>query len=67
MKDQKSFLESPLDRREFTAPTVLALLSGVTITISGCGDDGSPTSPSPPRGGDAVGTVSANHGHRSIT
>lgn len=57
-----------LGRREFTAQTVLALLSGVVITItSGCDGDDSPTAPTPPGGGGggggATGTVSANHGH----
>ena len=61
-----------ISRREFTAETVLALLAGVTITITGCGGtSSSPTSPSstPSTGGgtttqqDVTGTVSANHGH----
>jgi hypothetical protein len=54
-----------LTRREFTVESALALLAGVTITISGCGDDSSnpPTSPSPPPSSGATGTVSANHGH----
>ena len=30
-----------LDRREFTLAAVLAMLSGVTITISACGGGGS--------------------------
>lgn len=55
-----------LTRREFTVESALALLAGVTITISGCGDDDSnpPTSPTPPPSSSGVtGTVSANHGH----
>ena len=37
-----------LNRREFTAKSALALLSGVTITVSGCGgSSSSPSSPSP--------------------
>src|SRR5262245_30802123 len=45
-------------RREFTLESALAVLAGVTITITGCDDD-NPTSPS-----DGVsGTISANHGH----
>jgi len=61
-----------LDRREFTLATVLAVLSGVTITISGCGGGGggggssptSPTAPTPaPSSGDKNGSISANHGH----
>ena len=58
-----------LDRREFTLRSILLMLSGVTITISGCsGDSGSPTqssSPSP-ASGDKVGVVSANHGHEAV-
>jgi hypothetical protein len=52
-----------LTRREFTLESALALLAGVTITITGCGGDdgGSTTSPSPVA--DASGTISANHGH----
>jgi hypothetical protein len=53
-------------RREFTAQAVMALLSGVTITISSCGGS-SPAGPSGPPagggGGGATATVSANHGH----
>ena len=62
-----------IGRREFSAAAVLALLSGVAITITGCGGGGSssPTSPSTTSGtttgtsGSAgkVGSVSANHGH----
>jgi hypothetical protein len=63
--------EPGLDRREFTAKTVLALLSGVAVTISACGDD-RPTSPSPTptpnpsAGGSVTGTVEANHGHSAV-
>ena len=58
--------EELIDRREFTVQTALALLAGVTITISGCGgdDDSSPTSPTPTQ--DVSGTVATNHGH-SVT
>jgi hypothetical protein len=58
-----------IDRREFTLRSLLAMLSGVTITISGCGGGGggSPTQPNPqPSGGDKVGNVSANHGHVAV-
>ncbi len=52
--------ENP-ERRTFTRQSILALLSGVAVTIA-CGDDGeSPTSPSPTGG--ISGTVVANHGH----
>ena len=52
-----------MTRREFTLESALAVLAGVTITISGCGDDDSPSSPSPAPGGGLNGTISANHGH----
>ena len=61
--------EPVLDRREFTLAAILAILSGVTITISGCGGgSSSPSSPStpaptPPAAGDKSGSISANHGH----
>ena len=54
-------------RREFTVDSVLALLAGVTITLTGCGGSTTPTSPSSTGGstqaGDFSGTISANHGH----
>lgn len=53
-----------LDRREFTVKSVLALLSGVVITVTGCGSD-TPGSPDP-EPGDAVGAISANHGHTAV-
>ena len=53
-----------LSRREFTLESALAMLAGVTITISGCGDDSTSPTPTPGGGnGDVSGTVSANHGH----
>jgi len=63
--------EPMMDRREFTLAAILAMLSGVTITISGCGGgSSSPSSPSsagptptPPAAGDKSGSISANHGH----
>jgi hypothetical protein len=62
-----------LTRRKLTLAAVLAVLSGVTITITGCGGGGS-DSPSGPSGGgggggtaDGVnGTISANHGHTAF-
>jgi hypothetical protein len=53
----------PISRREFTVESVLALLAGVVVTISGCDDSDSPTSPSGGAAGDFTGNVSANHGH----
>jgi len=57
-------LQNP-ERRAFALQSILLLLSGVTITVSGCGDDDSPTSPSPGAGG-VAGSVSANHGHTAV-
>jgi hypothetical protein len=48
-----------LDRREFAHRSVMLLLGGVTITLSGCAGDG----PTQPTYADAVGTVGTNHGH----
>jgi hypothetical protein len=65
-----------LDRREFTLAAALAALSGVAITITGCGggSGSSPTAPSTPppsTGGggataDKTGAISSNHGHRAV-
>lgn len=73
--DERRTLESGhhLGRREFTVASAMAILSGVAITISGCGNSYSstPSSPSPtpspnPSGQDRVGTISANHGHQAV-
>jgi hypothetical protein len=55
-----------LDRREFTVGAVLAMLSGVAITISeGCGsNDPAPTQTQTQT--DLSGTVSDNHGHTAV-
>ena len=54
-----------LGRREFTLEAALALLSGVAITVSGCGST-SPAAPSPPPQGDVTGSISVNHGHSAV-
>lgn len=51
-----------LDRREFTVTSIMAILSGVAITITGCGDD--PTTPDMPQ--DETASISANHGHSAV-
>ena len=68
-------IERCISRREFTLAAAMAVLSGVAISVSGCGgsDSGSPASPSsggsgstpPPAspGGGRTGSISANHGH----
>jgi hypothetical protein len=63
---------SGMTRREFSLEAALAILSGVAITISGCGGSSNPAAPSnptpaptptPDASGDKVGAISANHGH----
>lgn len=63
-------------RRQFTRQAGLAFLSGVSVTLGGCGGgggDGSysttgPTTSTPPPAapGDEIGEVSANHGHEAV-
>ena len=70
MEDKRT--SAVLDRREFTVATVLAMMSGVAITISeGCGSDPAPSSTgggsqSQTQQTDVTGTVSANHGHSAV-
>jgi hypothetical protein len=68
-------MSEPMHRREFTAKSVMALLAGVVVTITGCNGGYSPSSPTPtptptppaPSGsGDVSGVISANHGHIAI-
>jgi hypothetical protein len=71
-------MKNTLDRRSFTLEAALAMLSGVAITVSGCGGGSSnnPSNPTPtpaptpaPTPGpvsDRTGAVSANHGHRAV-
>ena len=54
--------ENLLTRREFTIESALAMLAGVTITISGCGDDNPPPAPSQTPT-DKTGAVSTDAGH----
>ena len=70
MQDRKT-----LGRREFTVASAMAVLSGVAITVTGCGgSNSSPASPSTPTtppatgggGADVVGTVDSNHGHSAV-
>ena len=62
-----------LTRRDFTLAAAMAILSGVAISVSGCGgsnSSGSPASPSPassaPAGSDKAGAISSNHGHSAV-
>jgi hypothetical protein len=62
-------MSDQITRRDFSVQSALALLSGVTITISSCGGSSpGPTNPSPNPGGqtNVQGAVSDNHGH-SVT
>jgi hypothetical protein len=53
------------ERRAFTVQSLMAMLAGVTITITACGEgDDSPTAPSP--GDGRTGSVSVNHGHTAV-
>jgi hypothetical protein len=52
---------STLDRREFTVRSLVALLSGVAITITGCGEG-----PTQPTMTDKAGAITANHGHSVV-
>ena len=60
--------EEPIDRREFTSAAILALLSGVTVTVMGCSSSSSGSSPSAPTPtpGSRVGSIADNHGHTAI-
>lgn len=50
-------------RREFTVESALAMLAGVTITVSGCGDDDKVTPAPSSTASDRSGTVSTEAGH----
>jgi hypothetical protein len=57
-----------LDRRDFTTALIMAVLSGATIVVSGCGGSDSSPAPSPspspgPSDGSVNGAISGNHGH----
>ena len=61
-----------ITRREFTLAAAMAVLSGVAISVAGCGgsDSASPAAPSPTgsgsTSGDRTGSISANHGHSAV-
>jgi hypothetical protein len=62
--EQNPMLLNPVDRREFTLKSALALLSGVVITSSGCGGEDVPAGPTPPT--DRTADISNNHGHAAV-
>ena len=53
-----------LDRREFTSRALMAMLAGVTVTMTGCGSE-SAVAPTPPPNV-KIGTVVNNHGHEVV-
>ncbi len=58
----------PLTRRNFTLAAAMAVLSGVAISVSGCGGDSSasPAAPSSTPASDRTGSISSNHGHSAM-
>jgi hypothetical protein len=59
--------EAILDRREFVVGSLLAMLGGVTVTISGCvSSPTAPTAATPDFSSDKAGAVSGNHGHVAV-
>ena len=56
-----------VDRRDFVLGSLLAMLGGVTITISSsaCSSSNSPTAPTPPPA-DKTGEITSNHGHAAV-
>jgi hypothetical protein len=75
-QEDRTVLETLVDRRQFTLASAMAILSGVAITItSACGGGSgySPSAPSnptptptPTASSDKVGTISNNHGHSAV-
>jgi hypothetical protein len=68
MKEQND-LELRADRREFTVAALLAMLGGVSITLSACGkaSPSSPTTPSTTQPvADKNAAITNNHGHVAV-
>jgi hypothetical protein len=66
MQSARKTQEQLLNRREFTSATVMALLSGVTVTVMGCSSSSpnNPMTPSNPgSGNNRNAEISDNHGH----
>ena len=75
-QEDRTVLETIIDRRQFTLASAMAILSGVAITItSACGGGSSPTAPTPaptptpvptpapPAAADKTAVIGSNHGH----
>ena len=66
MSDIKD-LDLRADRREFALAAMLAVLGGVSITISGCSSPSSPSAPqAAPPPADNNGVIANNHGHVAV-
>jgi hypothetical protein len=74
-QEDRTVLDTLVDRRQFTLASAMAILSGVAITItSACGGgSSSPTAPSTPAptptpaaSGDKSAVISSNHGHVGV-
>ena len=69
---QQNDLELRTGRRDFTVGALLAMLGGVSITISACGGKAgsfpsAPSTPSTPEPvADKTGAISNNHGHVAV-
>ena len=53
-----------MDRREFTSRALMAMLAGVSVTMTGCGSEGTTAASAPPSV--KIGTIGTNHGHEVI-
>jgi hypothetical protein len=59
--------EVDLGRRGFTLASALALLAGVSVTITGCGGSSDAgAGPSDTGNGGVSGSISGNHGHAAV-
>jgi hypothetical protein len=75
---QEAKLSETIDRRKFTVAMAYAMLGGAAITITACGDGGSPTgsnggpygnptaTPTAAATGVTVGAIGNNHGHAAV-
>jgi hypothetical protein len=60
-------LDLRADRREITVAALLAMLGGVSITLSGCGSSpAGPSAAAPTPVADKAATISSNHGHVAV-
>ena len=61
MADSKRFT-----RREFTISSAMAVLSGVAVTVAGCGGSSSSSTTSATPLSDVEGVIVSNHGHAAV-